>query len=242
MKAKPHSNIPLPQTEYAHLSFYNPVTSNGSQAFILPHIYRQHSVHRNELTERINYKIRSYLFLISSVAALKQVLVNQLMSQEAAQQTKRSTGVRLLRTTSLRTPTDNRTKVMVHNGSEKSSSKAEHLAQDLGSGDTGFFDSPEDYGCLVLEGYGGQGESSTDDDMLASTPGKQLRASQGCAADSGINLRFSSTSQFGSLSTFSRQVLSHLRNLQTNLSYLKVLIITYLQLLNISFNLGSFQT
>ncbi|XP_015235910.1 PREDICTED: rho guanine nucleotide exchange factor 12 isoform X2 [Cyprinodon variegatus] len=158
---------------------------------------------------------------LKTLAALKQVLVNQLMSQEAAQQTKRSTGVRLLRTTSLRTPTDNRTKVMVHNGSENSSSKAEDLAQDLGSGDTGFFDSPEDDACLVLEGYGGQGESNTDDDMLGSTPGKQLRTSQGCAADSGINLRFSSTSQFGSLSTFSRQVLSHLRNLQTNLSYLK---------------------
>uniref|UniRef100_A0A3B5M0X2 Rho guanine nucleotide exchange factor (GEF) 12a n=1 Tax=Xiphophorus couchianus TaxID=32473 RepID=A0A3B5M0X2_9TELE len=150
-------------------------------------------------------------------AALKQVLVNQLMSQEAAQQTKRSTGARLLRTTSLRTPTDNRAKVMTHNGSEKGTSKAEDLAQDLGSGDTGFFDSPEDY----LEGYGGQGESSTDDDILASTQGKQLRTSQGCAADSGINLRFSSTSQFGSLSTFSRQVLSHLRHLQTSLGYLK---------------------
>ncbi|XP_043976514.1 rho guanine nucleotide exchange factor 12 isoform X2 [Gambusia affinis] len=158
---------------------------------------------------------------LKTLAALKQVLVNQLMSQEAAQQTKRSTGVRLLRTTSLRTPTDNRAKVMVHNGSEKSSSKAEDLAQDLGSGDTGFFDSPEDYGCLVLESYGGQGESSTDDDILASTQGKQLRTSQGCAADSGINLRFSSTSQFGSLSTFSRQVLSHLRHLQTSLGYLK---------------------
>ncbi|XP_027901389.1 rho guanine nucleotide exchange factor 12 isoform X1 [Xiphophorus couchianus] len=158
---------------------------------------------------------------LKTLAALKQVLVNQLMSQEAAQQTKRSTGARLLRTTSLRTPTDNRAKVMTHNGSEKGTSKAEDLAQDLGSGDTGFFDSPEDYGCLVLEGYGGQGESSTDDDILASTQGKQLRTSQGCAADSGINLRFSSTSQFGSLSTFSRQVLSHLRHLQTSLGYLK---------------------
>ncbi|KAM4589709.1 rho guanine nucleotide exchange factor 12 isoform 6-T6 [Fundulus diaphanus] len=158
---------------------------------------------------------------LKTLAALKQVLVNQLMSQEAAQPAKRSTGVRLLRTTSLRTPTDNRTKVMVHNGSENSSSKAEELAQDLGSGDTGFFDSPDEFGCLVLEGYGGQGESNTDDDILASTPGKQLRTSQGCAADSGINLRFSSTSQFGSLSTFSRQVLCHLRNLQSNLSYLK---------------------
>lgn len=78
-------------------------------------------------------------------------------------------------------------------------------------------------GYLVLEGYGGPGESSTDDDILASTTGKQLRASQGCAADSGINLRFSSTSQAGSLSSFSRQVLSHLRNLQANLNHLKVM-------------------
>uniref|UniRef100_A0A667Y449 Rho guanine nucleotide exchange factor 12 n=1 Tax=Myripristis murdjan TaxID=586833 RepID=A0A667Y449_9TELE len=77
-------------------------------------------------------------------------------------------------------------------------------------------------GYLVLEGYGGPGESSTDDDILAATTGKQLSTSRGCAADSGINLRFSSTSQAGSLSSFSRQVLSHLRNLQTNLNYLKV--------------------
>ncbi|XP_034404563.1 rho guanine nucleotide exchange factor 12 isoform X3 [Cyclopterus lumpus] len=159
---------------------------------------------------------------LKTLAALKQVLVTQLMSQEALEQTKRSTGVRLLRTTSLRTPVDSRARVMVHNGSEKNSSQIEDPTQDLGSGDTGFFDSPEDYaGYLVLEGYGGPGESSTDDDILASTTGKQLRSSQGCAADSGINLRFSSTSQAGSLSSFSRQVLSHLRNLQANLNYLK---------------------
>ncbi|XP_041850596.1 rho guanine nucleotide exchange factor 12 isoform X1 [Melanotaenia boesemani] len=158
---------------------------------------------------------------LKTLAALKQVLVAQLMSQEPAGLTKRTTGARLLRTTSLRTPIDSRSKVMVHNGSEKSSSQMEDLALDLGSGDTGFFDSPEDYGCLVLESYGGPGESSTDDEILAKTTGKQLITSQGCAADSGINLRFSSTSQAGSLSTFSRQVLSHLRNLQTNLSYLK---------------------
>ncbi|XP_071353517.1 rho guanine nucleotide exchange factor 12 isoform X2 [Trachinotus anak] len=158
---------------------------------------------------------------LKTLAALKQVLVTQLMSQEAAEQTKRSTGARLLRTTSLRTPVDSRARVMVHNGSEKNSSQTEDPAQDLGSGDTGFFDSPEDYGYLVLEGYGGPGESNTDDDILTSTTGKQLSTSQGCAADSGINLRFSSTSQAGSLSSFSRQVLSHLRNLQSNLNYLK---------------------
>lgn len=80
------------------------------------------------------------------MAALKQVLVTQLMSQEAAEQTKRSTGARLLRTTSLRTPVDSRARVMVHNGSEKNSTQTEDPTQDLGSGDTGFFDSPEDYG------------------------------------------------------------------------------------------------
>ncbi|XP_058489687.1 rho guanine nucleotide exchange factor 12 isoform X2 [Solea solea] len=158
---------------------------------------------------------------LKTLAALKQVLVTQLMSQEAAEQSNRSTGARLLRTTSLRTPIDSRSRVMVHNGSEKNSCQTEDPVQDLGSGDTGFFDSPDDYGYLVLEGYSGPGESSTDDDILASATGKQLRTSQGCAADSGINLRFSSTSQAGSLSSFSRQVLSHLRNLQSNLNYLK---------------------
>ncbi|XP_077397462.1 rho guanine nucleotide exchange factor 12 isoform X3 [Festucalex cinctus] len=161
---------------------------------------------------------------LKTLSALKQVLVTQLMSQEAAERTKRSTGARLLRTTSLRTPVEKR--VMVHNGSEKNNSQTEDPAQDLGSGDTGFFDTPEDYaGFLVLEGYGGPGESSTDDDM--SPAGKQLSASQGCAADSGINLRFSSASHAGSLSSFSRQVLSHLRNLQANLNHLKEVEIKY---------------
>uniref|UniRef100_A0A3Q2XK28 Rho guanine nucleotide exchange factor 12 n=1 Tax=Hippocampus comes TaxID=109280 RepID=A0A3Q2XK28_HIPCM len=167
-------------------------------------------------------ELETKMTLFLAVSALKQVLVTQLMSQEAVERTKRSTGARLLRTTSLRTPIEKR--VMVHNGSERNNSQTEDPTQDLGSGDTGFFDSPEDYGeCspgfLVLEGYGGPGESNTDDDM--SPAGKQLSASQGCAADSGINLRFSSASYAGSLSSFSRQVLSHLRNLQANLNHLK---------------------
>lgn len=156
------------------------------------------------------------------VAALKQALVTQLMSQEASERVQRCSGARILRTTSLRTPVDSRARVLVHNGSEKGHAQTEDPAHDLGSGDTGFFDSPEDYaGSLVLEGFSGPGESSTDDDIIAASTGKQLRASRGCPADSGINLRFSTTSQVGSLSTFSRQVLSHLRNLQANLSYLK---------------------
>uniref|UniRef100_A0A8C7Z6U9 Rho guanine nucleotide exchange factor (GEF) 12a n=1 Tax=Oryzias sinensis TaxID=183150 RepID=A0A8C7Z6U9_9TELE len=160
---------------------------------------------------------------LKTLAALKQVLVTQLMSQGATEQTKRSTGARLLRTTSLRTPVDSRSKAMVHNGSEKMSSQTEDLGQDLGSGDTGFFDSPDDY---VLGGYGGPGESSTDDDILASATGKQL----------SINLRFSSASQAGSLSTFSRQVLSHLRSLQTNLNYLKDVEVKYNNLVRQSKN------
>lgn len=75
----------------------------------------------------------------------------------------------------------------------------------------------------MLEGYGGPGETSTDDDIMASSTRRQLRSSQGCAADSGINLKFSSASQASSLSSFSRQVLSYLRNLQANLNYLKVI-------------------
>lgn len=74
----------------------------------------------------------------------------------------------------------------------------------------------------MLEGYGGAGESSTDDDILAAAAaGKRLRSSRGCAVDSCSNSRFSSMSQAGSLSPFNRQVLSHLRSLQANLSYLK---------------------
>ncbi|XP_067102177.1 rho guanine nucleotide exchange factor 12 isoform X1 [Osmerus mordax] len=155
---------------------------------------------------------------LKTLSALKQVLVTQLMSQEASERVQRSTGARLLRTTSLRTPVDSRARVPVHNGSDKGRGPPEDPAQDLGSGDTGFFDSPEDYaGYLVLEGYGGPGESSTEDEISA----KHLGASRGCAGDSGISLRFSSASQAGSLSSFSRLVLSHLRNLQTNLNHLK---------------------
>ncbi|KAL0973038.1 hypothetical protein UPYG_G00198030 [Umbra pygmaea] len=162
---------------------------------------------------------------LKTLSALKQVLVTQLMSQEDCDRPGRSSsgGGRLLRTTSLRTPVDSRARAAVQNGSGRTSQVChpEDPSQDLVSGDTGFFESPEDYaGYLVLEGYRGSGESSTDDDLQAT--GKQLSASRGCGAgDSGISLRFSSTSQAGSISTFSRQVLSYLRNLQTNLNHLK---------------------
>jgi len=57
----------------------------------------------------------------------------------------RCSGARILRTTSLRTPVDDR-RVPVQNGSEKGHAPADDPAQDLCSGDTGFFDSPEDFG------------------------------------------------------------------------------------------------
>uniref|UniRef100_A0A3Q3IUN3 Rho guanine nucleotide exchange factor (GEF) 12a n=1 Tax=Monopterus albus TaxID=43700 RepID=A0A3Q3IUN3_MONAL len=250
MKVKPHNIIPLPQTDeerdgvemitagVSRLSREGDRTSTGSiqstgktgsslpgnnpfegvktdeeeeeEGFVDPELPYQVADDSREGNAFNTFTSRADEAL-KTLAALKQVLVTQLMSQEAAEQSKRSTGARLLRTTSLRTPVDSRAQVMVHNGSEKNRSQTEDPAQDLVSGDTGFFDSPEDYaGYLVLEGYGGPGESR-----------KQLSTSQGCTADSGINLRFSSTSQASSLSSFSRQVLSHLRNLQANLSYLK---------------------
>lgn len=88
------------------------------------------------------------------MSALKQVLVTQLMSQEDGEGAGRSSsgGGRLLRTTSLRTPVDSRARVAVQNGSGRctQASHPEDPAQDLVSGDTGFFESPEDYGELAV--------------------------------------------------------------------------------------------
>uniref|UniRef100_A0A8C2Q447 Rho guanine nucleotide exchange factor (GEF) 12a n=1 Tax=Cyprinus carpio TaxID=7962 RepID=A0A8C2Q447_CYPCA len=93
------------------------------------------------------------------------------------------------------------------------------------SGDTGFYECPEDYGesYLVLEGYGGPDESSTDDDIQVRR--KESSLAHSCAADSGISLKFSSPSS-GSTSRLSRQVLSHLRCLQANLNHLKVCLLS----------------
>lgn len=71
------------------------------------------------------------------MAALKQVLVTQLMAQDEGERLGRSAGSRLLRTTSLRTPV------------EHSSTRTPSRAQDYTSGDTGFYECPEDYGECV---------------------------------------------------------------------------------------------
>ncbi|ROL53330.1 Rho guanine nucleotide exchange factor 12, partial [Anabarilius grahami] len=153
---------------------------------------------------------------LKTLAALKQVLVTQLMAQDEGERLGRSAGSRLLRTTSLRTPV------------EHSSARTPSRAQDYTSGDTGFYECPEDYAYLVLEGYGGSGESSTDDDIQVGR--KEPSLAHSCAADSGISLKFSSPSS-GSTSRLSRQVLSHLRCLQANLNHLKEMETKYYNLL-----------
>ncbi|XP_066518963.1 rho guanine nucleotide exchange factor 12 isoform X2 [Hoplias malabaricus] len=154
---------------------------------------------------------------LKTLAALKQVLVTQLMAQDEGERLGRSHGVRLLRTTSLRTSV------------EHSSGRTTCRTQDTASGDTGFYEGSEDYaGYLVLEGYGGSRESSTDDDVQVG--GMALGLSRGCAADSGISLRFSSAS-VESMCHLSRQVLTHLRTLQANLNHLKEVESRYYSLL-----------
>lgn len=89
--------------------------------------------------EVVYHLIRSvYTSWSFTVAALKQVLVTQLMAQDEGERLCRSAGSRLLRTTSLRTPV------------EHSSTRTPSRAQDYTSGDTGFYECPEDYGeCLT---------------------------------------------------------------------------------------------
>ncbi|XP_026082118.1 rho guanine nucleotide exchange factor 12-like isoform X1 [Carassius auratus] len=154
---------------------------------------------------------------LKTLSALKQVLVTQLMAQDEGERLGRSAGSRLLRTTSLRTPV------------EHSSTRTPSRAQDYTSRDTGFYECPEDYAAyLVLEGYGGPGESSTDDDIQVGR--KESSLAHSCAADSGISLKFSSPSS-GSTSRLSREVLSHLRCLQANLNHLKEMETKYYNLL-----------
>lgn len=71
---------------------------------------------------------------------------------------------------------------------------------------------------MVLEGYGGSGESSTDDD------GQVCSTEPAAAGDSGIDLKklLSSASSQSQGPNFSRQVMTHLRLLQANLQQLKV--------------------
>ncbi|XP_076146442.1 rho guanine nucleotide exchange factor 12 isoform X3 [Alosa pseudoharengus] len=169
---------------------------------------------------------------LRTLSSLKQVLLAQLMTQEESSRGGRGSGSRLLRTTSLRTPAaDSPSRAAIENGSGRAAEpRADRpLPQDLASGDTGFFEAAEDYGYLVLEGFGGSGESSTDDELAVGAKG--LALSRGCVGDSGISLRCPSGYPTGSISTFSRQVFTHLRNLQASLNHLKEMETKYFSLL-----------
>ncbi|KAJ8397216.1 hypothetical protein AAFF_G00440500 [Aldrovandia affinis] len=154
---------------------------------------------------------------LKTLAALKQVLVTQMMSQEDGGRGGRTAGGRLQRTTSLRTAVDPRSHAALtlgspENGTERGQAGREERRRDLTAGDTGFFEAPDDCSYLVLEG---SGESSTDDEVSVKE--------RGAAGDSGIDMKklLSSATQPGVSLTFNRQVLTHLRLLQANLQHLK---------------------
>ncbi len=71
---------------------------------------------------------------------------------------------------------------------------------------------------MVLEVFGGSGESSTDDDVQGSS-GEPV-----AGGDSGIDLKklLSSSSQSSGGPNLNRQIMTHLRLLQANLQHLKV--------------------
>ncbi|KAJ8347569.1 hypothetical protein SKAU_G00261580 [Synaphobranchus kaupii] len=161
---------------------------------------------------------------LRNLAALRQVLVNQMMAQEESERAGRAGGGRLLRTTSLRGPMESTgARASVPLRSPENGGGREEAGRALASGDTGFFESSEDCAgsYMVLEGYGGLGESSTDDDLQGGE--KELGARWVSAADSGIDLKklLSASSQPGGAPNLSRQVMTHLRVLQASLQYLK---------------------
>ncbi|KAL4593195.1 rho guanine nucleotide exchange factor 12 isoform X1 [Arapaima gigas] len=171
------------------------------------------------------------------VEALKQVLLKQILAQEEERE-RWAPGGRLLRTTSLRGPMDgpaarSATVLLSPEGSaQRTGMVREEQVRELPSGDTGFFEASDDYSTyVVLQGYGGSGESSTDDD--AQTSEKDPGARWGSAGDSGIDLKklLSSSSLSGGAPNFSRQVMTHLRLLQANLNHLKEVEAKYNQLL-----------
>ncbi|XP_048839065.1 rho guanine nucleotide exchange factor 12-like isoform X2 [Brienomyrus brachyistius] len=163
---------------------------------------------------------------LKTLEALRKILLDHMIGQgvaEEGRQAWRDHRGRLLRTTSLRGPMDSPIAqvsaplLSPENGAEKAEGERE-----LTLGDTGFFETSDDYGSyMVLEGCGGSGESSTDDDAQAGErdPGSRW----GPAGDSGIDLKklLSSSSLSGGQPNFSRQVMTHLRLLQANLNQLK---------------------
>ncbi|XP_030648267.1 rho guanine nucleotide exchange factor 12 [Chanos chanos] len=161
---------------------------------------------------------------LQTLAALRQLLIKHMAAQEEAARGE-PVGGEEKRSGSLPGPgetggpgdsADN-----VSDKTETGRAKTEPPAE-LPPSDTGFFETTEDYAAtyMLLEGCGGAGESSTDDDLLA--------------GDSDIDLKkllsSSSSSQSGSGPDLSRQIMTHIRLLQANLQELKETEIKYNQL------------
>ncbi|XP_060769311.1 rho guanine nucleotide exchange factor 12 isoform X2 [Neoarius graeffei] len=149
---------------------------------------------------------------LRTLAALRQLLINHMDGQEDRE--RGEARLREPRAASLQGSEENPAPSgSVENGAERTENRHE-----LPSGDTGFFETSEDFGSyMVLEGYGGSGESSTDDD------GQVCSTDPAAAGDSGIDLKklLSSASSQSRGPNFSRQVMTHLRLLQANLQQLK---------------------
>ncbi|XP_043096368.1 rho guanine nucleotide exchange factor 12 isoform X4 [Puntigrus tetrazona] len=164
---------------------------------------------------------------LRTLATLRQLLINHMSSQEDADKEQQED---VARTGSQQGPEDSTTiGSAVENGSERAENRGEN-AQELPSGDTGFFETSEDCvsagSYMVLEVYGGSGESSTDDDVQGSS-GEPV-----AGGDSGIDLKklLSSSSQSSGGPNLNRQIMTHIRLLQANLQHLKDTEIKYNQL------------
>nr|XP_046160093.1 rho guanine nucleotide exchange factor 12-like isoform X2 [Oncorhynchus gorbuscha] len=177
---------------------------------------------------------------LRTLAALRQVLLNHMTSREEGsdknnenrkekeQRKGLAHGARLLRTTSMRGPEDSNSSTSgprsaaasSPGSSENGTAGREEGApgsSELPPGDTGFFETSEDYGSYIVRG--GSGESSTDDDGQASGKGGG-RAQWG--SDIDLKKLLSSSSQTGDAGpNLSRQVMTHIRLLQANLQHLK---------------------
>uniref|UniRef100_A0A673IN15 Rho guanine nucleotide exchange factor 12-like n=1 Tax=Sinocyclocheilus rhinocerous TaxID=307959 RepID=A0A673IN15_9TELE len=167
---------------------------------------------------------------LRTLATLRQLLINHMSSQEDRDSERREQQEDAARTGSQQRSEDSTAiSSTVENGSERGENRGEN-AQELPSGDTGFFETSEDCvsagSYMVLEVYGGSGESSTDDDVQGSS-GEPV-----AGGDSGIDLKklLSSSSQSSGGPNLNRRIMTHIRLLQANLQHLKDTEIKYNQL------------
>uniref|UniRef100_A0A8C8M4W2 Rho guanine nucleotide exchange factor (GEF) 12b n=1 Tax=Oncorhynchus tshawytscha TaxID=74940 RepID=A0A8C8M4W2_ONCTS len=147
---------------------------------------------------------------LRTLAALRQVLLNHMTSREEGSDKNNEN----------RKEKEQR-KGLAHAASSPGSSENGTAGREEGapgsselpSGDTGFFETSEDFGSYNV--LGGSGESSTDDDGQASGKGGG-RAQWG--SDIDLKKLLSSSSQTGDAGpNLSRQVMTHIRLLQANL-------------------------